>query len=593
MTGSGQSHARGPSQRAALVTLVGLLAALALIAWQRAEAPRAFFSGDEGVKSAQRAALAAGHEALDDPSRAFATATPGAGAADASLLPWRPPFVVPCAGGVCSVWRNPVVRVGGHLERLGGPPLAALLSWVGLALWAWAAALLARRLGAPAWPVALALVATTPAWLYGVVLWEHAPAAAIATLAMVWALPRRGAGPGDGAAMSAVLPGAALPGAVLLGAVLLGALSGLAALSRPESALIAAAAWVAATRWRRRGELAAFALAALAPLLAEALLGGALQAWLQSNAAMAAADPGLAGRGAQVVSLLAGVRGDGWPQLASLGLLALALLGAIAIGRQRRQAAATTDARPARLVAALTWALLAATAVAATRLAVDAQAQAVGLLLAAPAAAIGWLARLEQRDDDRAARMLALASAVGLAIAVLVAPNDGGSQWGPRYLLPWLAPGLAFALAAGAAWRRRVQAALVVGLLVQLLGARHFAAQQADKVAAVRWLQASPAQTLVAHAWYAPQELASLALDAGWDVALADSPARMAAATRDLASRRVAWWVLATAPGTDVRRAMDGRSPWRWVGARSVSLPPVAVELHLLGTPEAIEQARR
>ena len=556
------------------IGLAVVLIALAIAAWQRADAPRAFFSGDEGVKSAQRAALADGHATLADPSRGFAIAA----ATQTDLIPWRPPFVVPCDGGVCSVWRNPVVHLGAALEQVGGPQLAALISWLGLVLWALAAALLATRLGAPAWPTALALLTTTPAWLYGIVVWEHAPAAAVVTLALAWALPS-----------SASTAGALLRSAGL------GVLVGLATLSRPESALLATVALATAQTWRRRRELAAFAGAALLPLLVEALVGGSLGAWLGNNAAQGPADAGWLGRAEQALSMLTGLRGADLPPWASVGLLAVTALAGLAVALRSTRAKGGRLQPMALLPIAL---LLGGVLLAGAMVAGDGGVQVVGLVIAAPAAVLGWLSRLDRDErllaaatpQARAARRLALGAALALVTALLFAPNDGGSQWGPRYLLPWLAPGLAFALAAAKPWRELVRAALVLGLLVQLLGVRHVAEQQAEKVSALRWLRASPATTMVAHGWYTPQELAGLALDHGWDIALADSPALMQAATSDLAARRVDWWVLATAPGSDVRRAMDGRSPWRWVGSRRVRFPPVEVELHLLGTPAAIQQ---
>ena len=173
-----------PNRGSALLGLsiaLGLVG-LAVVAWSRAEAPRVFFSGDEGLKSVQRQAFAAGREALMDPSRGF-VASPSSAGRVSPLSPWRPPFVQPCAGGVCSVWRNPVVRAGGVLERFGGAPLAASLAWLGLLGWLLATAVLARRLGASGAATAGGLLFSTPAWLYGVVFWEHAPAAAVVTAA--------------------------------------------------------------------------------------------------------------------------------------------------------------------------------------------------------------------------------------------------------------------------------------------------------------------------------------------------------------------------------------------------------------------------
>ncbi len=578
-----------PSSLLALTIGVALVA-LAVVAWTRAEAPRVFFSGDEGLKSVQRRAFAEGRETLSDPSRQLAAAVTAGSAAGttrpkvASLSPWRPPFVQPCAGGLCSVWRNPVVRIGGVAERVGGPPLAAAVAWLGLVLWLLATALLALRLGASAAGTAAALLFGTPAWLYGVVFWEHAPAAAAVTAALAWTLGERSVGSRPRMARAVVV------------AAGLGAAVALAVLSRPESGLLVIVAAALAWRRRHRAELAAWVVGGLVAGSLALWLGDGLAGWVGNNVSRAATGEGdwLNRRSLQSATLLAGLRGGSAPSGATAGLAA-STAGILLLARWA----------PPRVVRSLGWLLLATSAAALASLWAWPGAQIVGLLLAAPVAVIGLASGLRAAPTAHGpaaaaqgpsadapapstdARLLAIGCALSLLAALLASPNDGGSQWGPRYLLPWLAPTLAFALAAPAAWRPLVRAALVLGLVAQLIGVRNLASQQADKSAAIRWLLASPARTLVAQAWYTPQELAGLSLDSrsldhGWQLALAADLPALQRATDALVTREERWWIFAADPRLNAAGLLGRGGHWRVVGSRDVGFPPVQVRLHLI-----------
>lgn len=613
----------------ALVALLVIMVGLAVVALGRAYGTRAFFSGDEGLKSAQRSALAAGHAWLADPARGLGSNTSTtqlqaalsdpllpdvmASATDfeigahrpGQLTPWRPPFVRPCGQGLCSVWRNPVVHAGSWLERFGGPPLAAMVSWLGLVLWLWATARLGAFFGAsPVW-LALSFLITSPAWLYGVVFWEHAPAAGVVTLALAWAFGavwRRPtfvhSTPSSG--VKSISTVSLFHGIAAAG---VGALVACAALSRPESALLALICLPIARRHRHKAEVAAWiggaTIVALVLLFA---LGDGLSAWLSNNAAVASAgEAPLRRLASQAASLLGG--GRGVPQAGPLGVAMplVALPVAWVVAFVAGLSLVTAAWLPAHILRGLGWAVLVTTGCALVVTLQDPNAQLVGLVLAAPVVWLGLLAALSERaspppsqqnepahGDDEAAefslsrRHLAGWLVASLVVALLTAPNDGGSQWGPRYLLPWMGPACALALSAHASWRWLVRLALIIGLVAQLGGARHLDHQQQDKAAALRWLQASPAKVLVSQAWYTPQELASLSLDQGWTLALASDLSGLQLALRNLAAQRTAWWVFAASPRLDARRLLQRGGRWRVVGSRDVAFPPAQVRLHLV-----------
>ena len=98
----------------------------------------------------------------------------------------------------------------------------------------------------------------------------------------------------------------------------------------------------------------------------------------------------------------------------------------------------------------------------------------------------------------------------------------------------------------------------------------------------MRWLRASPARTLVAQAWYTPQELASLSLEADWQIALAADLPALQRATDALRLREERWWIFAADPRLNAAGLLGQRGRWRVVGSRDVGFPPVRVRLHLI-----------
>jgi hypothetical protein len=368
---------------AALATLTA-----GALAWLAAGLPAgAFYSGDSGVK------LIAALEALDHPSRPFQTDLPRIGA--------RPtPFVDPM-----------VVVHGDHGHVLQSPlfpPLSApLIAAFGLrgayllpafsfiALFAFLDTI--RRYVVPGASRALLAwlaIAANPAFLYALEFWEHAPAVALLTAgtAAVAVAAQR-----DQASALAAAGGALVGGGVLL---------------RPEAVWYAAGLTItlARPRWLPFVSGAAVALLPFAAMNL-AHFGNPLGA--HASAVLAPIGVGfVAARWTRVEEWLRPASAVAWVALTLV--IAAALSGRLVGDVRVRQLAALAG------VAAMT-------ALAAGRALPDGTFwQGFPLAL---------LALVPTTDSWRAARGLYGLAAVALGGVVLTATNDGGAQWGVRYLL--------------------------------------------------------------------------------------------------------------------------------------------------------------
>jgi hypothetical protein len=195
-----------------------------------------------------------------------------------------------------------------------------------------------------------------------------------------------------------------------------------------------------------------------------------------------------------------------WPssfvEAAGLGLVAAAWLASLV----------HVDLRPRQLLA-LTGTAVVAVLAARRDLPTQAFLQGFPLALLAFMPATAW---------TRQARGLALAAVVAAAGVVLTATNDGGAQWGTRYLLI-AAPPLLLLAARGAtqaaghgAWRTPRLALLALVLLagamtsrdayVELRGTKRNFAGLVAEVSAV----APPGSVIVTNAWWLDQVAASL-----------------------------------------------------------------------------------
>ena len=327
-----------------------------------------------------------------------------------------------------------VVRgVGSEEVGLRLLPLASVLV---AAAAAWG---LARRLfGDVAAPWALWIVACSPLLPNGLMLWAHAPAAALAGLVALgglaaWERPRAwGWWP---------VYAAGLAGLVLL---------------RSEG-LLAAAAVVGALALtalvRRDGRAAALAVAGSA---STALAFGAEAVWTRAIvdggsrglASRASGDPWLSGRVEGAVTVLLDGASSAGPALLSL-LAAVLVLAAVVVRR--------TGGPPAQLL------LACAAAATALRYVVAPEEPVAGLVVAWP---VALLALLLDRLDGRLRVVLLAAALFTGAVLVTQYADGGGLQWGGRYLAPLLVP--LGALAAGGLVARlpsRDERAAVVALL--------------------------------------------------------------------------------------------------------------------------------
>ena len=402
---------------------VAALTALALV-WLAAGLPAgAFFSGDSGVK------LIAALDAIAHPDRPFETDLPRVGTRATTFVDQ---MVVP-HGGHAHVLQSPL------FPPLTAPLLAAFglrgaYVWPALAFVALVPLLATARrhlLPDTAWAVlAWIAVAANPLFLYALEFWEHVPAVALLAAGTAMVAP--------------CLAGAGSPTRVAAG----GALAGAGVLLRPEGAWYAAGLALAlGPRWWLPFGGGAAALLLPAAALNYMHFGNPLGA--HATAVLAPiGESYAAARWQRVQDWL-------WPasagEAAGLGLVAAAWIAA----------AFRADVRIRQLLA------LAGTAVVATLAARRALPmasfwQGFPLALLALVPAVSW---------PVAARRLAVAALVTVAGVVLTATNDGGAQWGTRYLLV-AAPALLLLAARGAtdaasagAWRAPRLAMLAVILL--------------------------------------------------------------------------------------------------------------------------------
>lgn len=516
------------------------------------------FSGDIGLKFIQIDNLSRGHAwleytglSLDPTSR---------------LYPFRPPFVFQQAERTYSVYLNPVIYFASVIYRHGGTwscrllPLACTL---GLLV---ATYVLAVRIGCTrvsAAGAAAVLLVATPAWFYGWVFWEHAPAALLclaATLVL-------------GKAPSQESRQAPLFGGVLLG---------VATTCRPEAFLYLGATVVALRVVRRSLRAPAVLLGvalAVVLLLLVATPGLTLKEHVTQNfAGMAALSTAAAellrARVMVLIRLAGGVLRPAphqTPPFVAGGVTVGALI-AIALGTQRRLKES--------LGSTITFVAVGLLAFVPTAFAwADGYTLLTGLLTACPLAL--WalaegvvlvrhsVARPPERWELSNLRFIATTAVCYTISILLLAPNDGGNQWGPRYLLPvfpllvCLLPSSEKAVGVRATsspwWSRRTVVGVLIGMsaVAQVVGATNHIRIQREKSDALSRLATLPGKYVVTNMWFVPQEAALVSLRADKVLLLVNSRSDLEYAVTRLDQAGVSGF-------TFVDAVQPGFRPRRW-----------------------------
>jgi hypothetical protein len=419
----------GVSPRKRFPTCAGWVAlAATVVALGRGLPADTFFVGDPGVK------LAAARNAIAHPGKPLELPLPTIGG---ERVVFVEPFFAIHGDHSHAVTSEVFPLVSAPLIALfhmrGAYILPALGFLMSLAACGWIASSLDSRRSAAA--AALAAGLGTPLLFYGLEFWEHAPAAGLAALATA-AFIRA----------DRDLPGEAFAAGLLFG---------VAVLLRPE-ALCYVAAVLGSSRLLpvppRAASLAAVMaglLIAVAPLAAYSLahFGTVVPPHVSAHSALVTED-WLAGR-AKVLSV--------WllpATPAAFAVCSCAVVGAV-LCWQRQAGGAAPWGRAAVIAAA----------VAASVLIARGTIEIGNFWSAAPAAvvALAWTPA-DARREGRA--FLVAVALIDIALVVLTAPNDGGGQWGPRYLLLACVPIAVLAAdAIHAIARQHVAGVLMVALL--------------------------------------------------------------------------------------------------------------------------------
>jgi hypothetical protein len=441
------------------VVLLAALLALALLLSHRGSG----FSVDEGSYAIQAHALRDGGWAIHWPFRALDPA--------GAHFPYHGGTVTPIAEYAYvshPAWPAALSVLSRVVPATVGLRLLSMVSVIGAAL---CSAGIARRLfgdGSARW--AFWLTATSPLLADGLMVWAHAPAAAVAGLAVLagLALTRGEDRRWWPVLVVAVAAGVLLRSEAVLLALALGGVVGLAGLVGRHGRAVAVGLVTGATT------AASFALerswihhvTGTSGLGALAREGSDTYSWLSGRV-----------HGAEV-ALVQGATSSGAGAIT--GLLAVALVAAAVVARRRPDLLRTPP-----------WILLAASAVLVVLRTLVADADPVsGLLAAWPAALLALLSLGRTRS---APLLLAVGSAL-FAIAVVLTQYDdgGGLQWGGRYLAPMLVPIAALAaggVVAGLASvqeRRAVAGLLAATALLALVVPDHVRRGNAEGLGQVR-----------------------------------------------------------------------------------------------------------
>lgn len=379
------------NDRVAAILLWSVIAAAVTIL-ALALPPRSFFSGDSGVK------LIVARNAIQHPARPLDVDLPRI---DGQVAPFVDPFFVVHGDHSHAVTSDLFPVLAAPFIALLGIRGALVLPVAGFLATIWFTAALGVALDhrrSRVWLIFVA-VACTPLFFYGLEFWEHAPAAAVAAVATTLYVKHRSPG------MLAVS----------------GALLGLAVLLRPEAVCYAVALAVG-SRWLRGRFIASEMAVVGAGALLMFLPFAALSAWTSGRllGTIVSSDS---------CALLSAWWANRWAYLgvwllppSNAWLAAFVVLAAAAVF-----ASAVEDAHRKAIVrlAGVTFA------------AVIAFASSMGtfgrpsIWNAAPAVFAAFAAPLPH--ERRGGAFLWVVAGLSFALVTLIAPGDGGAQWGPRY----------------------------------------------------------------------------------------------------------------------------------------------------------------
>jgi hypothetical protein len=480
-----------------LILALGALYAGTVLALTRHEG---FWSGDAGVKLWQMKAWIA-----NDWRTPWASYAEVNAALDPHhhLAPLGPPFAIWEGDRVLTIYTLPYIFLSSLLLASGGRlalyalPLVGGIS--GLALAAWMGRRFSDRV---AWLTVLALGLATPWLFYSVTFWGHTVASAL-----VWG------------ALALQLFGANIPLPRSLTGIAAGLCLGAAVATRPEATTSALALAVVLIVWRSARRSPGWL--ALGLTLA-ALAGYAYQASVTGQA--------VSGQVAMNFDLLAfGTRLWSPERLSALSqmvveirhqgvLVALAGGAAAFVVARFYRRSCTTSRAPMGMVMECTGLVLVA-------------AGAVVLLLRGhhpidlfTGAPILCLLALSQRkweaaDSHRSLKRQLVVWSIGVAaLSVLLGRQDGGWQWGPRYLTPVLGPLTLLGveawdrarrdapsrLARDALWTAFV-ALLLAGAVTQAVGVVRLWQVRRGNDALSRALLRPPPAVIVTDIWFVPQ----------------------------------------------------------------------------------------
>ncbi len=220
------------------------------------------------------------------------------------------------------------------------------------------------------------------------------------------------------------------------------------------------------------------------------------------------------------------VGGEGWAALLILGMVALALSGLVMLGRR---------GQPARVaLALLTTSLIAIAALLLARMTIWNDGQALrpdDLLATFPLILMVLFVPILRSNSvylSRETRFLAIVALAFSVLVVIVSPFQGGVQWGPRFLLPAIAPLVIVVMVVVGEVRRNMVglaragimlsfgALFIAGAASTVLGVRFIQDGQLNNLALSTIIEQWPDRVVVSDAWFLPQGAPYIFQDKIW-----------------------------------------------------------------------------